>query len=128
MQPLQQGTTSNLSESPKPLWDKQGALTRLGNNHALLEKVVTLFQQQANKSVESLLTAIQDRDADATRHHSHHLKGGAGDIGLLRLYHLCAFIEEQAKADNMPLVIAQTGNLKQTVTDSLTCLQEAQQQ
>lgn len=127
MQPLQQGTTSVFTETAKPLWDKQGALTRLGNNQALLKKVITLFQQQASDNVERLLAAIQSQDEDATRHYSHYLKGGAGDIGLLRLHHVCAFIEEHAKANDLPAIEAELDNIRQTVADSLRCLQDEQQ-
>ena len=127
MQPLQQREPSFFSAAAKPLWDKQGALTRLGNNQTLLAKVVTLFEQQASDNVERLLIAIKERDTDATRHYSHRLKGGAGDIGLVRLHQLCAIIEDRAKANDIASIEAELETIRQTVTDSLRCLQEGQQ-
>ncbi len=128
MQPLQQQQSITSSVSKEPLWDKQSALVRLGNNHALLEKVATLFVSQANDTTHNLLSAITQHNIEKIKQLSHYLKGGAADVGLTRLYAHCAFIEDQARAGNLAAINAVVAPFKQTVADTLACIEAQRQQ
>lgn len=86
------------------LWDESDALHRLGNNDALLNKIIESFMNDGPKSFTSLVKALEANNAENTQLHAHSLKGSAGNVSALRLQKIAKYLEEAAKNKNLSQV------------------------
>ena len=69
-----------------PIWDRDSALRRLLNNETLLNRVLTMFFEQAESrlgEIENLMAEQKYQDAKVL---AHTLKGSAGEVGATRLH------------------------------------------
>lgn len=87
-----------------PLWDESDALHRLGNNDALLNKIIESFQNDGSKSFTSLVKALEANNAENTQLHAHSLKGSAGNVSALRLQKIAQYLEEAAQNKDLSQV------------------------
>jgi len=105
-----------------PLWDEEGALSRLGNNQALLEKVVQAFVDDARDILMSLHEALQDNNSANAQLHAHSLKGSSGNVGALKLQDIGRDLEEAAKNKNMLDVEAGYAQCEEVLNETLELL------
>lgn len=70
------------------------------NQYEFLGKLVQMFQQRMAKIERELEVAIQSQDAKGLESLAHALKGTSGNVGAMRMFHLCAELEENGRIQN----------------------------
>jgi len=91
--------------------DREGALSRVGGNQALLDRFMGLFWERNGNVPADIEAALACDDLDAARRLAHALKGGAGTVGL---------IEVQGAAENLEKALEAGDVLPQGSFDALT--------
>ncbi|HEX5670661.1 MAG TPA: ATP-binding protein, partial [Sulfuricurvum sp.] len=99
-----QSVTEQTATANIPLWDEADALKRLGNNSALLRKIIDSFMTDGSKSLSALRTALEENNSEDAQLHAHSLKGAAGNVGALKLQNISKYLEEAAKNKNLTKV------------------------
>jgi len=79
------------------LWNRDAAISRLGGNESLLNRIVDMFLLQIEQKQNELNDAAIKRDAEAVRFNSHAMKGVCGEVGADAIKEQASLIEEQAK-------------------------------
>lgn len=69
-----------------PIWDRDNALRRLLNNETLLNRVLTLFFEQAENRLGEIGNLISQQKYQEAKVQAHTLKGSAGEVGATRLH------------------------------------------
>ena len=92
----------NLSNH-QPIWDKQEALRRLGNNASLLHTIAGMFIAQMEDKLAELNSALEKGDHEATRFVSHSIKGNAGDVGAVAFENI--FLEIKKKLSKFRKIV-----------------------
>lgn len=69
-----------------PVFDKEGALNRVGGDRELLAELIQLFIDEYNDQVDELLTFIQDSNAKELERRAHSIKSALGNIGAMQGY------------------------------------------
>lgn len=113
----------NLSIIP-PLWDKQEALRRLGNNASLLHTISGMFIAQMKDKLAELNSALEKDDHEATRFVSHAIKGNAGDVGAVAVHKMAAELEKLAKAQDLEEIKIVIPLFISTVSSTLAAMSE----
>lgn len=103
-----------------PLWDESDALKRLGNNAALLNKIIESFMNDGPKSLSALGTALDEDNSSNAQLHAHSLKGSAGNVGALKLQNIAKHLEEAAKNNNLQEVRAAYDECEHVLGETLT--------
>lgn len=96
--------TSQTAPESSSLWNKEEALSRLMNNEALLNKLVSLFLANADTLFNELSEAIQHRDFETIRQRSHKLKGQTAELGAEQFCTTLKTLEELAKSANPDVI------------------------
>lgn len=104
------------------LWNRDAALARLGNNAALLEKIVTMFLEQITNKLSSLQEAVNANDADNIRFVSHAIKGISGDVGAEALHHEASRLEDLARSGDIDIIGKEFQSFMSTVNDTITVM------
>ncbi len=102
-------------------------MSRLGNNKDLLDQVVELFENEAERFLDSLQEALEGESGEEVRGRAHTFKGSVSTLGAQALVATLQEIERrghqgrvlQARA-LLPRVVKQLNNLR-------TALRELQQ-
>lgn len=68
----------------------------------LLAEAVAIFRTDSYAVIEAITTAVQEGNTLVVRQKSHYLKGGAGNLGAVRLAKLCDAIEGTARDGQLP--------------------------
>lgn len=100
----EQPAVEQIAPENLPLWDKADALKRIGNNSALLHKIIESFMNDGLKSLNALRTALDEGNSEHAQLYAHSLKGAAGNVGALKLQNLTKHLEEAAKNNNLTAV------------------------
>lgn len=102
-----------------PLWDESDTLKRLGNNSALLHKIIESFMHDGLKSLTALRTALEENNSKDAQLHAHSLKGSAGNVGAFKLQSISKHLEQAARNQDLAEVQKGMGEcdhiLKQTL-------------
>ena len=69
-----------------PIWDQSGALRRLMNKEALLQRVLLMFLDQAEPRLMEIRADINQGRISQAKATTHMLKGSAGEVGAMRLH------------------------------------------
>ncbi|WP_421134324.1 Hpt domain-containing protein [Alteromonas sp. A079] len=104
------------------LWNRDAALARLGNNAALLEKIVAMFLEQITNKLSSLQEAVNANDADNIRFVSHAIKGISGDVGAEALHYEASYLEDRARSGNIDNIDVEFKSLITTVNNTITAM------
>ena len=67
--------------SKEKLWNKEAAISRLGGNEGLLNRIVEMFLAQIEQKQNALQASAEAEDAEGVRFNSHAMKGVSGDVG-----------------------------------------------
>ncbi|HLO62916.1 MAG TPA: response regulator, partial [Azonexus sp.] len=115
-------------EPPPPGIDATAALSRLGGNRAMYQRLLVRFCDNQSAAAEQLEAAQASRDSDAMVLRAHTLRGLAGNIGAGNLARIAGELEDSLKQglaandpaidaslarlqDCLPAVVAQAGKL-----------------
>lgn len=77
------------------------ALSRLDGDSALLAELARLFMQEGPKLLESLKTAIAERDSRGVEIQAHTLKGSISTFGPSHVHHLAFALEQKGRAGDL---------------------------
>jgi len=80
-----------------PVFDRVGALARLGNDVELFNDVLATFIDEAQTDLARLKEALAGRQSEAACRHAHSIKGAASNVGAQTVQKLAARIESAAK-------------------------------
>lgn len=89
-----------LDLSPE-IWDRQGALKRLGHNEALLQRLAEVYIQSAPPLLEGLAEDIAKGRTQQVKNQVHQLKGISENIGALGISHTCRLMEADIRASRL---------------------------
>lgn len=81
------------------IFDRQGALSRVGGDPAMLERFMQLFWQRNAELPADIGAALNGGDTATARRLAHALKGGAGTVGLVEIQHAADALEKALDAD-----------------------------
>ncbi len=79
--------------SDSPVFDRAGALLRLGGNLPLLERLLARFESDHGDAAQNIVTAIAAGDVARATREAHTLKGVAANLGASQLASSAAAIE-----------------------------------
>lgn len=103
--------SDNATLSKEQLWNRDAAISRLGGNEGLLNRIVDMFLAQIEQKHASLKQAVADMELEAVRFNSHSMKGVAGDVGADAIRGKAAAIELKAKQDNISGILEDMDDL-----------------
>jgi HPt (histidine-containing phosphotransfer) domain-containing protein len=79
-------------------WDKTAALAETAGDEALLEELLTLFQQAAAADIDQLSGAVAAADGAVAVAAAHSLKGAAASLGIESMRRLAEAVEQAGQA------------------------------
>jgi len=91
---------NNKTLSKEQLWNRDAAISRLGGNEVLLNRIVDMFLAQIEQKHDALVKAVAEMNLEAVRFTSHSMKGASGDVGADAIRGKAAAIEMKAKQDD----------------------------
>ena len=71
-------------------------LARVRNNKKIYSKTLELFSE--TDEFDNMRRAVDDNDLDAAAHAAHSLKGMAGNLSIVKIYHLCTILQDEFEA------------------------------
>jgi PAS domain S-box-containing protein len=80
-----------------PVFDRAGALARLGDDVELFNDVLATFIDEAQRDLARLKEALAGRQSEDARRHAHSIKGAASNVGAEAVRELAARMESAAK-------------------------------
>jgi CheY-like chemotaxis protein len=95
--------------------DLNGTMQRLGGDHALFERFVEVYNEDAPQLLEALRSAVPARDASATMRAAHSLRGLAANFGAAKVVELASQLETAGKEDDWQETDALLGELANAV-------------
>ncbi|OZG71814.1 hypothetical protein BTA51_19510 [Hahella sp. CCB-MM4] len=113
----QESDEGDPSLSTLPVWDSKGALHRMDNKEAVLNKMIGLFLQEAPQRVAKLQEAYGSMDFEEIRRLAHSLKGLTGTIGGNRVQYICLQIETFATNEEQESVTTWYTAFEQAIKD-----------
>jgi two-component system sensor histidine kinase/response regulator len=105
-----------------PIWDRVGALDRMGGDEALLAELVDLLLEQIAQSVPRLSRAIEGADVLSLERVAHSLKGAAASLSAERLRHRALELEMLGRGHDLsaaPAALARLQEEGQLLRDAL---------
>ena len=105
------------------LWNKEAALSRLGGNEGLLNRIVEMFLVQITQKQEALQKAATELNVDAVKFTSHAMKGVSGDVGADAVREKASSIENKAKQGNLTEIAQDIEELNSLVEQTLVVMQ-----
>ncbi|WP_051261121.1 response regulator [Desulfovibrio inopinatus] len=96
----------------RPVFDQEGALTRLLGNEKLLERIIIALLDDMPNRLEKLQQVVEEGDVENIRLITHNLSGALAAVGAVSSQYLSDNLRETAKSgemENLPVLYA---NLK----------------
>jgi len=103
--------------SALPVFNRAGALARLGNDVELLNDVLATFFDEAQTELAHLKEALAGRQSEAARRHAHSIKGAASNVGAEAVQELAARMESAAKNGAFDQVSADLPELERRLAE-----------
>ncbi len=94
-------TELNLPGPDVPAVDAERLLAEFGGNQEILDELRNLFLEHAPPMYDSILAAIETRNADVLAKDAHSFKGACATYGAPRLSQVCKILELSAKAGDL---------------------------
>jgi HPt (histidine-containing phosphotransfer) domain-containing protein len=79
--------------------DRAYALSLIGGNSAALDRITTIFGEEAGAILGRLENGFRDRDLDTARRAAHSMKGSAATIGAMALSRVAERMEQLLKSE-----------------------------
>jgi HPt (histidine-containing phosphotransfer) domain-containing protein len=83
------------------VFDKAGALERVGGDLVLLKDLMRLCHEQCDARMMVLMHDVRHKDLAAVKRHAHLLKGALGNVGAVEAYQAALALEAAAVADEV---------------------------
>jgi HPt (histidine-containing phosphotransfer) domain-containing protein len=83
------------------IFDKAGALERVGDDLVLLKDLIKLCHEQCDSRMMVLMHDVRHKDLPAVKRHAHLLKGSLGNVGASEAYQVALSLEQAAAADEV---------------------------
>src|SRR5215510_2526510 len=106
------------AEPAVPVLDQRvlSELQTLGTD--VVAEILDLFVRDVPNRLSALRLALDDRSPDAVLREAHGLKGSALGIGAMRLAHLCAAIERDARDGQLDRAAAGSARLEEEFAEA----------
>lgn len=105
------------------VFDKTGALNRLGGDEELLKELVQLFSESVTGQMAKLGEAIESADMELARQIAHSVKGAAANVGAVNVQHGALQAESAAREGELEKVQYHYENIKVEVEKVRSLLQ-----
>ncbi|BFT30667.1 hypothetical protein D210916BOD24_18430 [Alteromonas sp. D210916BOD_24] len=105
------------------LWNRTAALSRLAGNENLLDRIVQMYLDQVEQKQMDLRSAIEAKNVEAIRFHSHSMKGVSGDVGADAVKQKSADIENLAKQNQLDTISHQMTQLDDLIAATTQVMQ-----
>ena len=115
-------TESTYSRSQ--LWNRDAAISRLGGNESLLNRIVDMFLNQIEQKQHSLKEAAAQRKVEDVRFNSHAMKGVSGDVGADAIREKASSIEELAKKGDLSDIDSEINALDDIINQTVAVMRE----
>ena len=117
--------TSDSNDTPtrEQLWNRDAAISRLGGNEGLLNRIVEMFLAQIEQKQQALQSAATALDVEAVRFHSHAMKGVSGDVGADAIREKASSIENKAKQDDLSEIVQDITELDNLIKQTIAVMQ-----
>lgn len=83
------------------IFDKAGALERVGDDLVLLKDLIRLCHEQCDSRMMVLMHDVRHKDLPAVKRHAHLLKGSLGNVGATQAYNAALSLEQAAVAEEV---------------------------
>lgn len=107
----------------EPVWERQAALLRLGNNRELLQRIIGMYYDTFNESLSALQAALEEGNRDAVRSAAHGLKGASDSVGAARIRRLAQQLEQQSDALALAQLRDTSGQLQPAFAEFMTAVE-----
>jgi HPt (histidine-containing phosphotransfer) domain-containing protein len=82
------------------VWDKTACLKRMRDSEDFLNQLIRMFLDDMPEHMKNLTQAINNNNFSQIHFHAHIIKGIAGNLSALQLYHQVHLLELAAKVEN----------------------------
>ena len=116
--------TSNSNDTPtrEQLWNRDAAISRLGGNEGLLNRIVEMFLAQIEQKQQALKSAATALDVEAVRFNSHAMKGVSGDVGADAIREKASSIENKATQDDLSEIVQDITELDNLIKQTIAVM------
>jgi HPt (histidine-containing phosphotransfer) domain-containing protein len=83
------------------VFDRAGALERVGGDTVLLKDLIKLCHEQCDSRLMVLMHDVRHKDLPAVKRHAHLLKGSLGNVGAAHAYQAAVSLEAAAIAEEV---------------------------
>ena len=118
------GPPSRSGEDELPVFDRDGMLRRLMDDHDLVSTIMDVFLEDLPQQIETLKCLLERGDASGVGSTAHSIKGAAGNVGGERLRRSALAIEKAADAGDLRSAAGCLADLEL----QFACLKEAMEQ
>ncbi|MES2683931.1 MAG: PAS domain-containing protein [Pseudomonadota bacterium] len=91
------GMAEPLAQNEVLIFDRAGALSRLGGNQALLQRLLARFVSDHADGAQQIIAALEAGDSARATREAHTLKGVAANLGATRLSTTAAAVESELR-------------------------------
>ena len=114
---------TNETLTKEQLWNRDAAISRLGGNEGLLNRIVEMFLAQIEQKQRALQSAATALDVEAVRFNSHAMKGMSGDVGANAIWEKASSIENKAKQDDLSDIVQDITELDNLIKQTIAVMQ-----
>ena len=101
-EPSDNGTeNSETALEELPVFDRAGALNRLGGDESLLKTIGEIFLQDVPSRIQNLKECLDRGDPAEFGRHAHSIKGASAGVGGERLRNIAAAMEQAARSGSL---------------------------
>ena len=114
---------TNETLTKEQLWNRDAAISRLGGNEGLLNRIVEMFLGQIEQKQQALQDAASKLDIEAVRFASHAMKGVSGDVGADAIREKASSIENKAKQNDLTEIDQDVSELDNIIKQTVAVMQ-----
>lgn len=114
---------TNETLTKEQLWNRDAAISRLGGNEGLLNRIVEMFLGQIEQKQHALHDAASKLDFEAVRFTSHAMKGVSGDVGADAIREKASSIENKAKQNDLTEIDQDVNELDNIIKQTVAVMQ-----
>ncbi len=114
---------TNETLTKEQLWNRDAAISRLGGNEGLLNRIVEMFLGQIEQKQHALHDAASKLDFEAVRFTSHAMKGVSGDVGADAIREKASSIENKAKQNDLTEIDQDVSELDKIIKQTVAVMQ-----
>jgi two-component system, sensor histidine kinase and response regulator len=116
--------TPHRNGEPRPLFDREEALSRVQGQTAILSKVAAIFLRTSREYLGNVRDALARADAEALWKGAHALKGAAAYLSVHRVYDAASRLEKVGRNTALDEAPAALADLESTIAEVEPLLRE----